>query len=259
MSNIWWGEKRVALNTVGKWRIGPLKLYAERRRNEWRIGREPKELFDDDSYSFEIVESIPSKAEVERFVFSTTADQILLTPYLAKKPIITRPVSPVNLPPKETVVFFAGAPVWVNIAVGNSPISLTTIPIARPSDTWFGPDTLEGELCYAIRTAARIRIEELPFIPWHAITPLSITNLDDKILTLDRIKMPIPNLTCYESNDSFLWTSKVKVDRKNNAASVSVTIDDSPPAEAGEITLLSHPRIQPMGDGVTRTLSSFFS
>lgn len=61
----------------------------------------------------------------------------------------------------------------------------------RPSDTWFGPTTSEGEPCYASKTVCRLRVEDVPLRPHRCLTKVTLRNRADDSLSLDRLKLPV--------------------------------------------------------------------
>ena len=56
-------------------------------------------------------------------------------------------------------MIYVSTPLWVRVDVHDPPQFLQEIPVIRPSDTWFGPSTREGELGYAGRTHGRLNFE----------------------------------------------------------------------------------------------------
>lgn len=257
----WWNPHEVEIGQTALWRVGPLTLYALRRHDEWLIGYTRDDTLPDDiSSSFALTgASIPPEADIERFVFSQTHPKIQLSPLLASRPVVTRPVSTLSIPPKEKITFYAGSPVWLKVEVGEPGIQLKTLAVYRPSDSWFGPDTIDGELCYAARTAARLHIEEMPFRPWRAVTPLTVTNLGGKTLTLDRIKVPVHNLPLFASEEGLLWTPTVRIERKKEEASVALTLDEEAPPEVNATVPVASPRKTPShAGGVMKAFTSLF-
>lgn len=111
---------------------------------------------------------------------------------LADRPVVARPNQPLQLPSGEKVTLFVGIPLWFNLKRGED-ILLDT-PFALLSDTWFGPDTRNGEVCYACPTHARLSMEGVARSAFKAITPVEIHNEDGAPLLIDKVNLPIPNL-----------------------------------------------------------------
>jgi hypothetical protein len=131
---------------------------------------------------------------------------------------------------------------WLQIEVGDDLIPLLEIPILRPSDTWFGPTTMEGELCYASRTNARLHLENAPIGPHHAVTQVSIQNRAGTQLLVEHLKLPVPYLTLFEASDGLLWTQGVTMTRSRDTDMADFQIEQSPPKRAGVVKRLSQAR-----------------
>ena len=150
----WWSSFSMATGETAHARIGPLDLWIQRHPNEWRLAR------DEASDPMDATLSHPSPVAdqdlnelpgVERFAMARTGDRVTLGAALADRPVISRPEKPFHLPVGEEATVFVSTPLWLRFQVGEADKLLREFPIARPSDTWFGPNTLEGELCYTSR------------------------------------------------------------------------------------------------------------
>ena len=180
-----------------------------------------------------------------------------ITPMLADRPVVTRPVVPLHLCAGEEATVFVSLPVWIRLEAGPQKLLLKEIAIQRLSDTWFGPSTLEGELCYASTTHCRQDLREVPHYPYLTITPVLIQNKSRQSLVLERLSLPVHFLSVYGSEDATLWTSKVSL-KWEHGATLAMAIDAKPPEEAGKAQLLCGPRYEPEKGGVIRAVASFF-
>lgn len=202
----------------------------------------------------------PNGSTVLRYSFQKAADrQVVVTPVLADRAVVIRPESPLYVLAGEDITIFASTPVWLRIEAGSPARLLTEVPSHRPSDTWFGPDTMEGELCYAMKTVGRLRLEKLPLRLHRAITPLHVHNHASDALYLDRVQIPVQYLSLYRGENNFLWTPPVDLDRESSGDLAAVRLSDRPPAEAGASTLLSEARYGVRSNMIIRTFSSIFS
>lgn len=254
----WWGEFEIAEDECRWWTLGPLLLGIERKEREWRVGYETSAAGDATAPGTNrSVDELESSA---RHVFAKPGAAIRLTPALADRSVVTRPVSPLNVPPGEQAMLFVSSPVWVRIeAVGPGPgKQLADVPVARPSDTWFGRSTFEGELCYATRTHGRLRLEDVPVQPFRAVTPLEIVNESEKELKLERVSLPVPYLTLYASDSCDLWTQKLTMRCEGNAQLATVRIRESAPAQISGAVKVAPPRKQQEGRVFKRALTSLF-
>ena len=147
---------------------------------------------------------------------------------------------------------------WVRVVEGPGRRLLTELASLVPSDTWMGPSTTEGELCYASRMHGRLELKELPLRPQRAVTPVTIENRAAEPLRIDRISLPAPFLSLFSGQRGFLWTEGVTLAREENddRARLSVTPGPSEPAEGGE--LLTGPRRHRDEAGLFHAFSSIF-
>jgi hypothetical protein len=153
---------------------------------------------------------------------------------------------------------FVSSPLWVRIEVGDPPVKLQEIPIVRPSDTWFGPTTMEGELCYASRTYARLNLENIPVRVHRAITQIIIDNKADTQLLVERLNLPVPFLSLFEASNGFLWTEAVAMIRTRDTGMAAFQIGKRPPEEASAAKLVSEPREKPDQNMVIRAFGALF-
>lgn len=252
----WWGEFELAEDERRWWTLGPLLLGAERRRNEWRIGYE--EFSNGDAAVPETNRTVDELKQSARFVFADPGAAVRLTPALADRPVVTRPMSPVSVPPGESALLFVSSPAWVRVESVGPGVELADAPVARPSDTWFGASTRYGEICYATRTSGRLRLEDLPPQPFRVITPLEIVNEASMMLNLERLSLPVPYLTIYWSESQGLWTQKVKMRCEDEAELVTLRIRQRPPSQVSGAEQVAEPRKTQDTRVITRALSSLF-
>lgn len=190
-----------------------------------------------------------------RFLAGTNATPLALVPCLADRPVVSRPQVPALLLPRERITLLVSTVMWIRIASDDR--ILLELPTTRLSDTWFGPNTLEGELCYAAQTRARLELLEAES-PWRALTPVTIINRGDDNLNLERINLPVLNLALYGDGRQF-WTSALTVGREGANAPAKVQIGAGPPQLSPTAQLIAPPR-RPVRDGVLdKALSLLFA
>jgi hypothetical protein len=146
----WWGSFAIAEGQCLRWNIGPMELWVERRKSEWRLMRRMGEDPYETSHEVAMVTSFPQiEADdlVDRFARPTT-HSILLELKLADRPIVARPQQPFHLAPACRVDVYVSSPLWLALSDSNG-VELFDFPMFRPSDTWFGPSRM------IIRTASR--------------------------------------------------------------------------------------------------------
>ncbi|MEO0604697.1 MAG: hypothetical protein AAF211_24905, partial [Myxococcota bacterium] len=186
----WWGHYEVPPGRAFRFAVGPLELWIESRTREWRIATaDAPEALDRFAIEGPLELSSPADAPVHRFATSPADQRVTLSPVPADRPIVVRPDPAVSVPPDETVTFYVSTPSWVEI-VSSTGKQLGTFPSTRLSDTWFGASTMEGQLCYASRTAARLLLEALPVRPGRVRTAIEVRNQGRDRLLLERVQLP---------------------------------------------------------------------
>ena len=258
----WWGSFKIDSGQSKQWRIGPLTLIVHRLNGDWRVGHQREENFDITNVTWEITDTalLPENLENNsRYILQDSTGILIITPRLADRPVIIRPHMPFNLAAGEKVTLYISSPLWMALSVGDSEKTLDEFAIQRPSDTWFGPSTLEGELCYASTTHCRLYLEELPQRAHRAITPVVINNLADTALSVERINLPAPLLQLYSSKNNQLWTPNISLVREKDGDMAALNIDKNPPKEAEDALQLSEARTS-MDNGVLfRAFNAIFN
>ena len=191
---------------------------------------------------------------------------VSVVPALADRAVVTRPEHPFHLPAGEEVTVFVGTSLWVRLLVGDPPWQLAEIPVSRPSDTWFGPSTREGELCYAGRSFLRLSLDNVPVRPHRAVTTLLLRNSAEDELYLRALKLPVNHLALYAAPDGRVWTQDVIMERTQEGIADSVTgsamgavqLRDRPPRLAADARRLVEPRQDPAGNMAMRAFSALF-
>ena len=249
----WWGSFNFDIEQNMQWQIGPLALIVRRLQNEWQFAYEQTEDADENTKAWNInsTEQIPeSLGNNTRYVLADSSGCLNITPKLADRPIVSRPLTPFNLTAGEEVTLYVSSPLWIDLAIGtDTHKKLKEIAIQRPSDTWFGPSTREGELCYASTTHCRLNTEELQQLPYRAITPVTINNQANTTLAVERLNVPAPLLPLYASASGSLWTPKITLVREKDGDVAELKISNQPPEEVEQPVLVSEAR-KKTGNGI---------
>ncbi|MEJ2417634.1 MAG: hypothetical protein P8Y45_12035 [Exilibacterium sp.] len=186
-----------------------------------------------------------------RLIMNADDCTLKLTPKLANRPIVVRPLTTVEIPAGKRATLYISTILWLEIIVNDTP--LLELPAVRLSDTWFGPNTREGELCYASNTRARLNPKLLETAPYKALTPVEINNRGSKKLSLERLKVPVPALSLLE-NEGDYWTSGLQASIETELNSAKIKIDYHPPAST---TPIAAPRQPPEKGVLHRALNLF--
>jgi hypothetical protein len=155
---------------------------------------------------------------------------------------VVSPQEPLFVPPDEKVAVFISTPVWVEVALGDASPSVLDEPTQRPTDTWFGPSPMSGELCYATRTAARMNLENVSVKAHRAISVVEIKNRSKSILSVEKIKIPMMHQSLYATASGALWTESVTLDHQEEEALAAVRLGKGPPETAPDARLVRGPR-----------------
>ncbi len=241
----WWDPSELPLGHSGSWRIGPFQLQAQHLPNEWLICyRHFDETVDD---SLEITEPSEALLEAEdadllRVVTEDPSNTIDLSPRLADRPIVARPETPFLIMSGAVITLYVSSPLWMDIQLGSPPRQVLEVATWPMSDTWFGPSTTRGELCYAIKTNARLNLENLPLLPNRAVTQLRIENRTSDNVWLERLTLPAPNLSLYVDDHQNFWSQSVVIRVVGGGGSAEVDLGKGPPPAAVGARIISEPR-----------------
>ena len=267
----WWGSVSLEMDTGGEWHVGPSTLWVYRSSHDWRVivrpsidpktadpmaQRSGRRVPIDEETMTAVLESEDDELVTQRFSVQNTDEAIALRPALADRPVVVRPEHPLSVLPNEAVTLYLSTPLWVRIELVESERRLTEVPSHRMSDTWFGASTLEGTLCYATRTAGRLRLDRLPLRLHRALTPLTVQNQTDESLALERIQLPVPHLSVYGTPDDVLWTDPVRMTHRSADEGAAIDIQEGPPDDRTEAELLQTPREERKHGLFTSTFSA---
>lgn len=232
-SATWWGRFTLGEGEGGLWEIGPLTLAVERRAREWRVSWTAGDPQADASKRLDVrcplpAGELPAGVQTARFAAHATTAELVLEPALPDRAVVARPELPLELLAGEEVALFVALPVWVRVKVGGER-QLVEVPTQRLADTWFGPSTLAGELCYATRTSARLQPSKLPPRPHLATCRVVLHNRAATRLPLERLSLPVQNLDLWWHRERGLWTRGVEVERAADGSMASLRLADGPP------------------------------
>lgn len=253
----WWGEYALEPGQTGRWRIGALTLWAHRRTGEWRLAHGSSNDPFDDGVHVEVpsAEPIPSQGlTAMRYGMKRTDPTLVLEPALPDRPVVSRPDTPFYVLAGEEVRLYISAPVWVRALAGAR--KLLEVPVYRPSDTWFGPSTREGEVCYDSRTSCRTELADLPQRPHRAVAAVRIRNRTGESVLIERLNLPVPFLSVYASPAGTLWTQGVTLEMANEGGTAELRIDKGAPPEAEGAALVSGAREDADRNLLVRALSA---
>lgn len=240
-SGRWWGDLPLSEEHPVYLRLGPFELWLQVLDAEWRVGHRRLDLPLDETHLLLVGAAASPPADGPPIAWNHVAfgDEVPLPhvrPRLADRAIVVMPQTPLLLPPQQRVRLFVSTPLWLQLEAPPGAL-LTEMPMWRPSDTWFGTP-IDGELCYAGRTRGRRRLEELERLPHRAITPLVLVNETELPLSIERVAVPVRNLSIYDGGDGPLWTEEVRLARVPHQPLARARLAKGAPPEAGEDSVL---------------------
>lgn len=241
---VWWGKHTFAPGQGRHWHMAGMDMSIIRLAREWQfqIHRTPTQS--EDNHDWHRDEQLPEApmGELRRYVFRQTTDNLTLAPRLADRSVVIRPVMPLFVPPGQEVTFYVSTPVWMTVLVDDQEAPLVDIPIVRPADTWFGPNTVLGEICYTTQVTGRLELSQVTPRPFRAVTPVRISNRGQNIMPVERINLPVPFLPVYGAESGRLWTPTLHVTAEERQRVPRIRIDSGISTEAGHVALLNPAR-----------------
>ncbi len=216
--------------------LGHVRLWVTLLDREWQIRSETLNLDTDPvSWTETIGHTLPSaNIPLQRFIRPDDSGQVTYIPAVASLPTVIRPYQPMTIPAGSRCVIYVGTLVWLKVCSGPSQTVLTEVPLAVPSLTWVGRNTMEGELCYSASSYARLILDAVPKRPWRAVTPVTIINRRQAPLLLERFSLPTPLLTLHLNERGQLWTPGVVVECETDMSSASLRVEESLLPAAGQ-------------------------
>jgi hypothetical protein len=255
----WWQPQQLALEACCYYRLGPLTIYLQRQARQWLLAHEYSSDDKTQASKSAALNMIPLHLTSQRFVFSQSPAQYRLRPRLLDRPVVVKTLQPVNLPPNEHTTFYISSPIAVQLVLQPPEQVLQELMVQRLSDTWFGPSTQIGELCYADKTHARHSRQELPLRPHRAVTPVTIYNKSQQMLCIDKISIPVPFLALYSLPDGNLWTDPVTLKHEGLQTLAQFETGKLSAADAPGAELIAPARIKAEKNSLFRAFTDIFT
>lgn len=241
---VWWGTQSFEPGQGRHWHLAGMDLSIIRQVREWQFQVHRSPAQSEDNHDWHMDNHLPeeSQGELRRYVFRITEGRLRLLPRLADRSVVIRPVMPLFVPAGQEITFYVSTPVWIACHVDNQALPLLDIPVVRPTDTWFGPNTVRGEICYTTQVTGRLELGQLTPRPFRAVTPVRISNLGSDLMPVERINLPVPFLPVYATESGRLWTPTLHVTTEERQKAPRIRIDSAISTEAGQVSLLSPAR-----------------
>ncbi len=258
---IWWGEFRANEGEINALDIGPSKFWITRYEQEWRIAHLQEEANDRSEVRLEPnvgASAIPLETVINHFSFQQSPKTLFFTPMLADRAVVIKPEHPFYIQSGAEVTIYVTTSLWLRISASEHRDVLKDYPLYRPSDTWFGSSTREGELCYASRIKGRLRLLDIAMLPHRALTPLRIHNKAKEPLLLEKVRLPVMYLALYKSGN-MLWTQSLTLIREESGDLAALRFGKAAPREIAKAERVADPRQRAEKNMVSRAFSRLFS
>ncbi|PCM43723.1 hypothetical protein [Marinobacter sp. ANT_B65] len=225
-------------------RLGHVRLWVTLLDKEWQVRSETRAPETDPvGWTESIGHQLPHEnVSLQRFIREGDSSTITFIPAVANLPTVIRPYHPLTIPGGARCTIYVGTVVWMKVCAGKNQTLLTEVPLAVPSLTWVGRNTMEGELCYSSSSFGRLLLEAVPKRPWRAVTPVTIINRQAEPLLLERFSLPTPILSLHQNERGQLWTPGVVVEVATDMNSASLHVDEGLLTAAGPCTQVAPAR-----------------
>lgn len=240
---VWWTRHAFTDGDRALLCIGPLALWVDAAQHEWRVahlpGRDPRQT--EQSVERAPSRTPPEDAPAQRFGFGGERRELRVEPTLPDRPIVARPELALTILAGSELTIYISSPLSIALHHGDDPKPMLDVPTMRLSNTWFGGPTVPGGLCYALRTRARLSLGEHSFHPVRALSTVVIRNRASTHLHVERIRLPMRELSLYHSREQGFWTNGVTIERRAGDDELAeVAFERKPPHEG--LAVIQPPR-----------------
>lgn len=256
----WWGSHEVPTRGRLELTLGALTLWVTRLEREWRIGavRDPDTLRAGVAvrvYGEGDPGAQADDSQWDRFAQGETSGRITLTPGLMDRAFVVRPYAKLHLLPNQQVVVYVTTPLVVRLSDDMDSVPMVEVPVTRPSETWHGANTIEGTVCYAGRTHARLQAELLERRESRATTAIRLHNQGSQPYWVEKLYVPVPRLALWEDiATGALHTDSLTLTRERGDEEIEV--HEGPPWPGAQ--LVARARESEQGVSVLAMLNQFW-
>ena len=243
-SKHWWGGFEFSEQEIKCWQIGERRIAIQRGAQEWTIWNQETPTEINDVVEVNELKNSDSLAGVhfERFLERKTNSKLFIEPSLADQAMIVRPSKPITVMPGEEAKLYVSTPIWMTISMNQNAEPMYDVPFWRPSDSWFGPNTISGDVCYAKYTDAKLLKEHLEVRSHRASTLVTVLNEQEEKLLIQRLNLPVPLLKVYVNKQKEFWTDQVSILQRIEHSKPTSTVSHSPPDDVHNMEQVSESR-----------------
>ncbi len=224
------------------WKIGPLQLWIRRSEVETCIYHEesPEETFDT------VVrgeEHPPEDIKWHRWALGDKSPPLILRPVMPDRPVVVRPEALLSVRENSTGVFYVRIPfrIAVKCADEDEAKTLCEIPTRTLSNTWFGPDTTRGELCYGMWSSVRISLQDVEPAPHRVVCPIVVNNMTNESFELERLCIRTEHLSIFDFEGK-LWASRPEITFRGEGRQYLTSYNDDWFEDMEKVQVLSQRR-----------------
>ena len=198
-------------------------------------------------------------ANQQRLVSDKIPQQFSLYPTMPDRPIVCRATTTVLLLPKEQISLYVTVPLWLQLSISDVKKPLLDVPTECISETWFGSNSREGVMSYALRMSEQLDIKPSEKQGMRAAIEIRIKNESNEILSLDKVNVPAPNLALYVDETGQFCTHRITMVREQDE-NATLTIDNvmSHGLVNKDLTFVCGPRDDLGQHKITKALSTLF-
>lgn len=258
--NVWWGDYSLDVGETLSLEVGEIRFTLHRQELEWRFAVIERAQEEQEQWQLTRSKEIVSDSDQdwERYVGNPGDKPLYIRPGLADRSVVSRPRTAFSILPGQDIRIFLSTPLWAQIRLKEKELTLKEFSLQPLSDTWFGTSTLEGELCYATRTHARLMPGEIPHYPHRATTVVTVKNRAQSLLLVERFNLPVTYLGLYQNRAGELWTEAIELVREEENESAVLRIMPGPPIDMEGVERIADPRKRSNNGLLVRALDSLF-
>ncbi len=193
------------------------------------------------------------ESTARRYAFDQPVETVEAHPRTPSRPLLVRPRQSLVLGPGARVLFFVTIPIEVQLdaTIGTKKHRIERLPSEILSDTWFG-DTVEGVLCFGLKSRARRDREELGSREAsRCICTLDIVNESQDPLRCEKFCLRLEHCKLW-TDPTGLWTSPVRIRYRGTGQLSAIDYDSGPPEASSNARLVAEAETPPPQRGLLR-------
>lgn len=171
-------------------------------------------------------------------------------------PIVVKPQVDLLLYPRAEMGIYVACPLWVRVFLkGRENAVLADYPSQILSQTWFGTNTVEGDVCYWVPSDAT---RSVPWVPeMTSICPVDIRNTSSEELNIQRVCLRVAHLTLYwEKGKGRFWSDRTRIDFRGRHGKSEFSVTGQVPQEVEKGHKLASPREHSLSRLVAMTFAT---